>query len=89
MLFFPAQIYKGPQNNVLFLEGSLFFPLLSLLGFAYLTGFWMEISIKHLKMSLSFLLVCFTYLSSLVFKLSNSFQKSVHTFFTKSLIQKY
>ena len=35
------------------------------------------------------LLICFTYLSSLVVKLSNSFQKSVHTFFTKSLIQKY
>ena len=36
-----------------------------------------------------FLLICFTYLSSLVFKLSKSFQKSVHTFFTTSLIQKY
>ena len=36
-----------------------------------------------------FLLICFTYLSSLVVKLSKSCQKSVHTFFTKSLIQKY
>ena len=36
-----------------------------------------------------FHLVCFTYLSSLVFKLSKSFQKSMHTVFTKSLIQKY
>ena len=36
-----------------------------------------------------FLLICFTYLSSLVFKLSKSVQKSVHTFFTISFIQKY
>ena len=36
-----------------------------------------------------FLLVCFTYLSSLVFKLSKSFQKSVHTFSTKAFIRKY
>ena len=28
------------------------FFLLSLLGFAYLTGFWMEMSIKHLEMSI-------------------------------------
>ena len=34
-----------------------------------------------------FLLICFTYLSSLVFKLSKSFQKSVHTFFTKPLFK--
>ena len=31
----------------------------------------------------------FTYLSSLVFKLSKTFQESVHIFFRKSLIQKY
>ena len=32
--------------SLFFLEG------LSLLGFAYLTGFWIEISIKHLEMSI-------------------------------------
>ena len=34
-----------------------------------------------------FPLICFTYLSSLVFKLSKSVQKSVHTVFTISCIQ--
>ena len=44
---------------------------------------------KRVCIPFLFLLVCFTYLSSLVFKLSKSFQQSVHTFFMKSLIQKY
>ena len=57
----------------------------------------MEISIENLEISFSLpfdLLYspCIPYLlflSSLVVKLSKSFQKSVRTFFIKSLIQKY
>ena len=44
---------------------------------------------KRVFIPFLFLLVCFTYLSSLVFKLSKNFQKSVYAFFTRSLIQNY
>ena len=60
-------------------------------------GFWMEISIENLEISFSLpfdllyspSIPYLLFLSSLVVKLSKSFQKSVRTFFIKSLIQKY
>ena len=76
-----------------FLLNNLICPL----RFDAFGGFGMEISIENLEISFSLpfdLLYspCIPYLlflSSLVVKLSKSFQKSVRTFFIKSLIQKY
>ena len=76
MTFFPAQIYKGPQNNV-FLGGRGSYSGIFVIVIVYLFPFDLLYS-----PSIPYLL----FLSSLVLKLSKSFQKSVRTFFIKFLI---